>query len=97
MACGRPRHDLIEHPDHALRWERRINLDHQAFPYAFVQHIEGPESSPAVQRIAHKIHGPHRIRLRHDDERLTEPDWQPLLRSPWQYSRSWRYTRQSRV
>jgi len=31
-----PAHHLLQHADHALRWERRINLDRQALPYAFI-------------------------------------------------------------
>ena len=39
---------------------------------------------PPYKRVAHEIHGPHRIGLRHHDERLAQPNREPLLRPPRQ-------------
>lgn len=71
---------LLQHPNHSLGGQGGIDFDRQDFSPPFIQHIEGSESSPAGSRIAQEIHGPHRVRLRNDDERLAEPEWEPLLR-----------------
>lgn len=75
-----PAHHLRQHADHVLSRKRRINLDGQALSHAFIQNIEGAESSPAVQRIAHEIHSPHGIGLWDDRKRLSHSNRQPLLR-----------------
>ena len=54
------------------------------FPHAFIQNVQGPKPSSAVQRVTHEVHRPHGIRLRDDDEGLTAPNREPLLRPTWQ-------------
>jgi len=39
LRLSSPGHDLIEHPDHPLRWERRIHFDRQRFSDTLIQHI----------------------------------------------------------
>jgi hypothetical protein len=64
--------------------ERRINLDGQAFPHAFIQNIAGVGSSSAVQRIAHEIHGPYGVWLRNHDQRMATSNRQPIFSPTWQ-------------
>lgn len=68
--CPPPGHDLLQHADHAIRRERCINLNRQAFSHPFIPNFEGPESATAVQGVTHEVHGPHRIRLREHRQRL---------------------------
>lgn len=75
-----PAHHLLEYANHALGWERRIDLNRQALPYAFIQHIEGPEASAAVQGVTHEVHGPHGVRVRNHAQRLSQASGKPLLR-----------------
>lgn len=74
-----PSHHLLQHTDHPFDEERRIHLDGQAFAYPFIQNVECPESSPAIQHIIHKVDSPHRVRVRDNHERLEEPDRELLL------------------
>jgi len=65
---------MLQHADHVLRRERRINLDRQALPHAFVQNIQRAKPSATVEGVAHEIHGPYRVRLRDDHQRLAKLD-----------------------
>lgn len=79
LRTASPAHHLLQHANDALCRERRINLDRQALPHAFIQNIEGAESTPAIQGVTHEIHRPHHIGLRHHGQRLIEPDRETLL------------------
>ena len=57
-----------------------LDLNRQALSHAFIQHIEGPEASTAVERIAHEVHRPHGVRVRHHAQRLSQASGKPLLR-----------------
>ncbi len=76
----RPGHDLFEDGDHALRGQRRIHFDGQGLSHTFIQNIEGPKPSTAVQAITHEIHRPHHVRCRDHLQRLPEPNGEPSLR-----------------
>jgi hypothetical protein len=75
-----PGDGLFQHTDEVLCRERRINLNRQAFPHPFIQHIERPESPVAAQGVTHELHSPDRVRLRDHDERTSKTNRESLLR-----------------
>ena len=80
LRSSAPRHDLIQHADHALGWERGINLNGQAISHPFIQHVQGAKPAAPIQGVAHEIDSPHRIGLWEHDEWLAKTNRQPLLR-----------------
>jgi hypothetical protein len=84
-----PSHHLLQHTDHPFGGGQRIHLNGQDFPHAFIKNVECPESSPVIQRITHKVDGPQRVRLRDDNERLSETDRQSLMVRRGKFSRNW--------
>ena len=76
--------NLFQDTHHPLRGQGRIHFDRQDFSDAFIQQIQRPKPTTAVQGVAHEIHRPDRIRLWGDHQRLVESDRESLLGPAWQ-------------
>ena len=72
LGLSPPGHHLLQHPDHSFSGQRGINLDRETLSHAFIQDIQRSEPASTIERVTHKVHGPHRIGRRHDGQRVTE-------------------------
>lgn len=72
----------IQCPDYPGTRDRCVDDDIQDFPDAFIQDIQRAKAATAIERVAHKVHGPFRIGAGIDKHRLLYALWQPSLGPP---------------
>ena len=52
------RDQFLEEREHAPTRQRHPDLDRQGLPVAVVEHVEGPEDAPVVERVPHEVQHP---------------------------------------
>ena len=70
---------LVHHPYQPARWNRGTALNAQRLPVALpIDHVQGPEGTAVVHRVAHEVQGPDAVDFLVPDQRLPLTRGYPL-------------------
>jgi hypothetical protein len=84
ITAGRPAVDLDQRFYHAhdtRARDRSADLDREPLPISFVEHVERPEATTAVERVVHDVERPGAVAHHRRRQRFTEPLWDPSFGS----------------